>query len=411
MDALQLTHLAVYADREHFANLAWLTGFDPRFEEALLLLAADPGRDPLLLVGNECVSYLRISPLYPAGRLRHERYQPFSLPDQPMDASRELTDILRGEALGVTGVVDWKPGRFAAPHWIVEALRQTTVSLVPATDLVHRLRARASAAEIAYFEWTNTLASDAIRRILFSLRDGALDHDLMRLAEYNGEPQGCHWGMKSGTHRVSLASPRGGIVQRGAPFSVNVCYWGANICRAGWAVAEEAELPAEASGYVEEFAGPYFEASVEWLESLHCGADAGAIARRLLARLPFERFGIFLNPGHLIHLDEWYASPFYPASTESLASGMVIQSDIIPGVPRFFSTRMEDGYALADRELQSQLRDQYPDVSHRCQQRREWMRSKLAISLHRDVLPLSNVGGLVPPFFLTPRRVFAGPTI
>ena len=28
----------VYGDREHFANLAWLTGYDPRFEEALLIL-------------------------------------------------------------------------------------------------------------------------------------------------------------------------------------------------------------------------------------------------------------------------------------------------------------------------------------------------------------------------------------
>src|SRR6185437_6084337 len=30
--------LAVYADREHFGNMAFLTGFEPRFEEAFLLL-------------------------------------------------------------------------------------------------------------------------------------------------------------------------------------------------------------------------------------------------------------------------------------------------------------------------------------------------------------------------------------
>ena len=33
--------LVVYADREHSANLAWLTGFDPRFEEAILIVGAD----------------------------------------------------------------------------------------------------------------------------------------------------------------------------------------------------------------------------------------------------------------------------------------------------------------------------------------------------------------------------------
>ena len=29
-------HIVVYADREHSANMSFLTGFDPRFEEAIL---------------------------------------------------------------------------------------------------------------------------------------------------------------------------------------------------------------------------------------------------------------------------------------------------------------------------------------------------------------------------------------
>ena len=32
--------LVLYADREHSASIAWLTGFDPRFEEAILILGA-----------------------------------------------------------------------------------------------------------------------------------------------------------------------------------------------------------------------------------------------------------------------------------------------------------------------------------------------------------------------------------
>ena len=52
----QIDVLLVYADREHCANLMYLTGFDPRFEEALLLLSADGRRK--LLVGNECLGYL-----------------------------------------------------------------------------------------------------------------------------------------------------------------------------------------------------------------------------------------------------------------------------------------------------------------------------------------------------------------
>ena len=33
--------LVVYADREHSANVSYLTGFDPRFEEAILVVGDD----------------------------------------------------------------------------------------------------------------------------------------------------------------------------------------------------------------------------------------------------------------------------------------------------------------------------------------------------------------------------------
>ena len=51
MDRQKLTHLAVYGDREHFANITYLTGFDPRYEEALLIVSQSG--PPLMLVGNE----------------------------------------------------------------------------------------------------------------------------------------------------------------------------------------------------------------------------------------------------------------------------------------------------------------------------------------------------------------------
>ena len=51
-DAAGYDTIVVYADREHSANLSYLTGFDPRFEEALLVLG--PTGEPAILVGNEC---------------------------------------------------------------------------------------------------------------------------------------------------------------------------------------------------------------------------------------------------------------------------------------------------------------------------------------------------------------------
>ena len=49
--------LFIYADREHYANLRWLTGFDPRFEEALWIQG--PSDKPVLIVGNECYDMAR----------------------------------------------------------------------------------------------------------------------------------------------------------------------------------------------------------------------------------------------------------------------------------------------------------------------------------------------------------------
>ena len=53
MEERRYDHLVVWADREHSANLAYLTGFDPRFEEAVLIVVGGAAT-PALLVGNEC---------------------------------------------------------------------------------------------------------------------------------------------------------------------------------------------------------------------------------------------------------------------------------------------------------------------------------------------------------------------
>ena len=52
--------LIVYGDREHFSNLEYLTKYDPRFEEALLILIA--GQTPRLVVALEGKDYSQIIP-------------------------------------------------------------------------------------------------------------------------------------------------------------------------------------------------------------------------------------------------------------------------------------------------------------------------------------------------------------
>lgn len=423
MERLDLTHLVVYGDREHFANLAWLTGLDPRFEESVLVLARQG--DPLLIVGNECEGYLPISPLFVAGKLRSERFQSFSLLSQPRSDSRLIRDIFAGEGIGAgarVGCVGYKyfadsehpDGAHAVdiPAYLADTLRDlagrenvtnaTAIFMNPDTGL----RTFCSPAEIAYFEYTNVLASEGMRRMVFGMREGMTDHELATLSGYNGTPLGCHMTLATGD-LPGLSGPVGATLRRGTPLSTNLCYWGSNCCRAGWIAASPRDLPREAQDYVGSFAGPYFEVMSEWFDLLRIGTPGGELSRLISTKLPFKRFGIFLNAGHLIHLDEWVSSPIYPGSDVPIHSGMVMQVDVIPSSTVYASTRMEDGVAIADETLRRQIQKQFPDCFARCRKRREFMAGVLGIPLPEEILPLANVPAIVPPFFLSPNKILA----
>jgi hypothetical protein len=423
MEARGLTHLVVYGDREHFANLAYLTNFDPRYEEALLVLSR--ARPPLVLVGNECENYLPISPLYQEGSLRKERFAPFSLPDQPRDHSRPLPAILADEGLGAgarVGCVGWKTftpkdhprpeHAIELPAFLVDTLRDLCGhdQVVNATDLFIRadggLRTRATVWDIAACEYANVLASEGVRRIFFHLEEGRRDDEMAAEVRYAGIPLGAHMTVRTGKSMISLSSPSGNVVRRGNRFSCSICYRGANVCRAGWVASSADDLPPEARDYVSAFAGPYFEVMARWYALLDLGTPAGVLAEAVGSGLPAD-FGVFLNPGHLTHLDEWLSSPFYQGSTIPLRSGMIVQSDVIPSSPAYYSSRMEEGLVLADAQLQRDLAARFPECLARCQARRRFLTDVLGFELSDAILPLSNIPGLVPPFLLRPTLVFA----
>jgi len=425
MKQLKITHIVVYGDREHFANLAYLTGFDPRFEESLLIIS--PAATPLILVGNECEAYLGISSLHAEGKMRHERFQSFSLLGQPRERSRMLREILADEGIAATatvGVVGYKyfsnnehPDAARVldiPSYIADTLRQLAgaENVYNATDLLmhpgYGLRARCSPFEIAYFEYTNGQAAESVKRIIFGLQEGMTDHATVESARLNGDPLSCHVTFGTGSNAsYGLCGPSGELIRRGQPLAFNVSYWGSNICRASWIAKSAADLPDSASDYVPSFAGPYFEAMSEWFGLMKLGTQGHHVYDLIQDRLPFDRFGIYLNPGHLIHLDEWVSSPFYQGSETPIASGMAIQVDVIPQSSTYFSTRMEDGLVIADAELRGKLKESSPDCFDRCQKRRSFMSNVLGIELPEEVLPLSNTCAIVPPFFLSPNTVIA----
>lgn len=415
-----LDYLVVYGDREHFANITYLTNFDPRFEEALFILGMES--EPLILVGNEGVGHLGVSPLFVAGKMRHERYQSFSLLGQPKGDSRQLKDIFLQEGLDSSasvGVVGWKyynelsdsENISDVPAYIWDTLKSCCKSVVNATDLLmspsYGLRSRISAYEAALFERSNIMASEAVKAMLFNIRPGMTDFELMSKVPFTGYPLSCHPSVKSsGNISYGLSSPTGDVIREGQSCSMSVAYWGSNLCRAGWVVKDESGLPSESADYVESFAGPFFVAVRNWFRKMRIGVTGGEIYRSIQYDLPYEKFGVYLNPGHLIHYDEWLSSPIYEGSKETVESGMLFQSDIIPRSSIYSSCRMEEGILIADEGLRRELMLKYPYVYARCMQRRVFMES-LGFELPEEILPLSNIAGIVPPYFLDPELVLS----
>jgi hypothetical protein len=226
----------------------------------------------------------------------------------------------------------------------------------------------------------------------------------VQLLEWSGAPLSCHLMLTAGPRaRYGLLSPGDRVIERGDPLTIAFGIWGALNCRAGFVVEAAAELPTEINDYVDRLVVPYIEAVAEWYAALRVGQTGGALQEIIDRRLGDPFFGIFLNPGHQIHLDEWVNSPVARGSTVELRSGMVMQVDIIPatGGP-YFTTNIEDGVALADSSLRATLAHTQPDLWDRVERRRAFMRESLGIDLHPDVLPLSNLAAFLPPFLLRP---------
>jgi hypothetical protein len=413
-----LDALIVYADREHFANLSYLTGYDPRFEESLLILV--PGRAPVLLVGNEGVAYAKVAPPGVEVRL----YQTLSLVSQDRSASPPLADILRDAGLGGggatrPGIAGWKyfgaaeaerPGEWLdAPAFIVDQLRALGCRPVNATALFTEpgrgLRLVSDNDQLACFEFAATHGSQAMRRLLHGVRPGMTELEAFSLLRPTGLPYSYHPVLLSGERAaLGLASASGRVMRAGDPVSAAIGYWGSNIARGGFLAQTADDLPGGARDYVERLVAPYFACAAEWYETVGIGVTGGQLYDLVERRLGDPFFGVHLNPGHFIHLDEWPSSPVYRGSEVVLRSGMALQLDIIPATgTAYHTTNIEDGVALADEAARDDLAARYPGLWARVTRRRQFMAEALGIRLRPEVLPLSDLAGYLPPFWLSPQ--------
>lgn len=415
-----LDALVVYGDREHAANLAWLTGYDPRFEEALLVLL--PGQLPRLLVGNEGWAYAELADA-PFERVL---WQTLSLPAQPRDRVPSLQDLLRRAHLTAgmrIGAVGWKPFTEAdtgtdpttldLPGFVSDPLRD----LVGGRDRVINanalfmdpgtgLRSVNDVDQLACFEFAACFTSEAVKGAILSLRPGITEIEAARAMRLPGLPLNCHTMLSGGPRaRAGLASPGLNRLELGDPVTMACGITGALNARAGFLVHDASDLPKAVADWLHRLVAPYVQAAGAWWETLELGAPAGALWDAVHRRIGDPFFGVGLNPGHLIGHEEWLHSPVHQGSDLPLRSGMALQCDIIPatGGP-YFTANIEDGLALADAGLRSALAHAHPEAWRRIAARRAWIEERIGIRLRPEVLPFSNLACWLPPFLLDPAR-------
>ncbi len=413
MMAGNLDFMLIYADREHYGNFDYLTGYGPRFEEALLVV--DKSGKSYTLLGNECLGLCRFSRIPSQGIL----YQAFSLPNQPIEQHRDLEQVLR--EIGIrkshkAGLVGWKLiypvyGSILdsdVPSFIVESVRAIVgkEQAINATDcFIHPeygIRVINDAHEIAYFEYGAAYASDSVQQALLNTRTGLNEVEISQFGTSGFLPTSIFPKVLAGDRMdIGMVSPTTNEVKLGDRLQVSIGLIGGLTNRRGFAAYSEQDLPEQSRDYLDEIVKPYFAVVANWYEMIGIGVSCGDLYDMVETTFPKEKYGWYLNPGHLTATEEWLASPISKGSEIALKSGMCLQMDIIPSTPPDYAApNCEDGLAIADEELRAELKEKYPDMYQRIENRRNFMIHVLNIKLKPEILPLSNLAGLYRPFML-----------
>jgi hypothetical protein len=404
--------LVIYADREHFANMRFLTGFEPRFEEALLLLG--PNDQRTIISGNENQDYRPISEM---PGLQKMLCQSLSLMAQDRTQKPSLIAVLgeagvkTGDSVGLAGwkyvePEEWGLDRptFFVPAYVVDCLSVVIGASGQLTDatriLMHPtdgLRAVVDVDQIAEAEWAASRASLAVWRIISGFRLGDSEYAAAARMGYAGDPMNCHPMLSTSGGSapvVGMRSPSARVPALGDGATTAIGYWGGLTARAG--------MIAEQNDAFLEVAKSYFAAQVIWYETADIGIEGGAIHEAVVATLARGNLRSALNPGHLTGHDEWLHSPIRPGSTERLASGMPFQVDIIPTpMPTGWALNCEDPVTFADHALRDKLRVHHPAVAARFDARRAFVRDSLGIEVKDSQLLLSAIPLCLPPFWLS----------
>lgn len=411
--------IAVYGDREHGANFAYLTGFEPRFEEAVLVLHKDGSAK--LMLGNENMKMCTHSML-PAEAV-HVPY--FSLPNQPMGNDRNMEGLFRqaGIKMGMkVGIAGWKMFTdrlennrrlFDVPEFIMKGIRKAAGdnNLINISDLFihpkYGVRSRMNANEIAHYEFGAALASRCVFRAMEYLEPGRTEMEIAGVMCNFGQPVSVTTICATGRRfDGGVVFPRNKKIKMGEKFSLTMGLRGGLSSRAAYVAGRDDDMEESVRDYMDILAKPYYKAAAVWYSLVGIGISGGELYQRIEEVLPKEKYFWTLNPGHLTADEEWLSSPVYSGSNIHLQSGMVLQMDIIPGLKGYGGAGAEDGIAIADNTLRKELCQEYPAVWKRFERRKRYMKDKLGIALKPEVLPMSDIAGYMRPYLLNRQYAF-----
>jgi len=405
------SYLIIYADREHFSNMEYFTGYDPRFEEALLILSE--GQAPTIIVGDEGQSYAEKIPY----DINIVVYPTFSLPNQPRNRNIKLSNILEDTGIkkdSKVGIIGWKSfdkddftnfqQQYDLPFFIMSEIfkivemknLENAINIMVGNE--NGLRHNLDAKELVLCEIAGTKSSRNTYNVLRNLEDGISEQAASGFLNIDGDPLTAHPNINFGENIFyALASPSSKRkLQNGDLVGVGMAYRRSLCHKISFFVNNATELNAD----VESIYDIYFQAITKWYERVAIGSVAGEVyeaVKNIVA--DFAKMGIALNPGHLIHTDEWTNSPFVEGSEIVLCSGMAIQCDFTASLPELnIAVHAEDGIILASNEMQKEINAIAPQAYQRMINRREFMINVLGINIDSTVLPTSDMPAVIFPY-------------
>lgn len=425
---IQEKHLdfaVLYGDREHFANIEYFTRYDCRFEETLLIVRKD-GKT-WIVAGNEGMAYSYIIP-YEAERLY---YGNFSLQGQPRNNAASLSQMMesvgirKGSRIGLAGfkyyetaVEEEEAYTFDVPYYIVRSLQkaagedQVTDFTREITGLPDGLRMTVrDANEIAFIEYQSVTAANCVRRMLKNAKAGMTEMEISRKAGADLRECMAYPNILAGERSVSLGlkSPDDfSVLEDGSPMTISYSARGSMCARSGMAATGYDRLGEEQKKEFDAFYENYWHAIASWYAAVTVGVTGKEIFEIVHRYVGDKKYGVALNPGHCIGMDEWSNSPVSGQSEMKLYSGLHFQCDIVACMTEpVMAAICEDTIVIADEHLREALRSEYPEVYDRVVRRQEFMRKKLGIPVHEDVLPMSGNNGVMFPFLLDRSEIFA----